>query len=433
MLSEKTTATVSTVRHQSDIVDLRKSILRTISELRQPQRILMPELGPVLDKMSDDEDAFKLLLPSELSADDRGAWCPPDISTLEFRFRYAQADDSLAELRRLLRLTRNLRDENSKHLSQAQKALTRTKGIFQSFRAKITRSGKRYSNARNAMLALDPDQKLGPGWMDRFKVLQDDDARGPGREEGDTSEGQFKPSWIWLVPRLSRSPAATTSSSSDHVATTTSSNEPAAASDLELLDSMRAHWAKCQARAERYEEETALTLEEMGRTLLYFEWKQAWWLSLQSERENSKTPPPEGVQRGLRAYAQRQANVYENITFSFANKWRKTLCSHNLYPSWLSRYPAASDPQDCSQLKADPKFPHASNDAPLPPSTPGDVAPMTNELETSNDVSMADEVEASGDEDEGESGDDEDEGESSDDDEYVPDAAEFDLQDDFMS
>ena len=283
------------------------------------------------------------------------------------------------------------------------------------------------------MLALDPDQKLGPGWMDRFKQLQDGDARGPGCEENDTSEGQFKPSWIWLVPRLGRSPAATTSSSSDHVATTTSSNEPAAVSNLELLDSMRAHWAKCQARAERYEEETALTLEEMGRTLLYFEWKQAWWLSLQSERENSKTPPPDVVQRGLQAYAQRQANVYKNITFSFANKWRKTLCSHNLYPGWLSRYPAASNPQDCSQPKADPKVPHASDKTPLPPLSPGDVAPMTNELETSDDVSMADELEASDGEDEGENSDDEDEGESSNDGEYVLDAAELDLEDDFMS
>ena len=105
VLSEKTVANVSTVRHQSDTVDLQKSILRTISELRQSQCILMPELGPILDKLSDDEtseDAFKLLLPSELSMDDRGARCPPNMPALEFRFRYAQADDSLAELRRLL-------------------------------------------------------------------------------------------------------------------------------------------------------------------------------------------------------------------------------------------------------------------------------------------------------------------------------------------
>ena len=29
--------------------------------------------------------------------------------------------------------------------------------------------------------------------MDRFKVLQDDDARGPGREEGDTLRGSSNP------------------------------------------------------------------------------------------------------------------------------------------------------------------------------------------------------------------------------------------------
>jgi hypothetical protein len=225
----------------------------------------MPTLGPILDEACDDkptEDSFKLFLPSELSVDDRVAWCPPGTPALEFRFRYAQADDSLAEMRRLLRLKRNLRDENTKHLHMAQRSITRTKGLFASFHTRIHRFADRYSHARNAMLSLDPDQLYSPGWMERYQKLDVRDICGPGREEKDTSEGQFTPSWIWLVPRLSHPPATSPSN-----ATTLPIDESAAASDRELTDSMRAHWAKCQARAERYEEEVVLTVEEMGRTL----------------------------------------------------------------------------------------------------------------------------------------------------------------------
>lgn len=184
MLSAKYEATVSTVRHQVESLELRNAVSRNVAELRRSQRILMPGLGPILDEMGNDEtaeDPFKLFLPSELSVNDRAVWCPPDIPALEFRFRYAQADDSLAELRRLLRLFRNFRDENSKHPNLAQKAVTRTKGLFDSFRTRIRRSGNRYSHARSAMLALDPDQKLSPGWTERFAKLDESDIRGPGR------------------------------------------------------------------------------------------------------------------------------------------------------------------------------------------------------------------------------------------------------------
>ena len=345
----------------------------------------MPRLGPILDEMGDDEDPPKLFLPSDLSAEDRSAWCLPDVPALEFRFRYAQADDSLAELRRLLRLFQNLRNQNSKHPGLAQKALTRTKGLFNSFRTRSRRAADRYSRARNAMLALDPDEKLSPGWTKRFQKLNDNDVRGPGRELEDTSEGQFTPSWIWLVPRLSHHLLPGATIPSNNLVTTATSASGSTVADSELNDSMRAHWAKCQARAERYEEEVTLTIEEMGRTLRYFEWKESWWLSLQSEREKSDFPPPVSVQRGLQAYALRQANVYRILILSFINRWRKTLLSlpHNLRPAWLSRYPATA----YSQGRSQPGVPHA-----IPPPLSSSLfhsdvtgAPLTTEMEISDD------------------------------------------------
>ena len=390
----------------------------------------MPGIGAILDEMDDDEttdDSFKLLLPSEFSVDDRNSLCPPDISALEFRFRYAQADDSLAELRRLLRLKRNLRDENTKHPLLAQKSVTRTKGIFNSFEAKINRSANRYSHARSAMLALDPDQKIGPGWIKRFQTLDSTDVRGPGREPDNTSEGQFKPSWIWLIPRLSHPPPLVTTPSGGRVATTPSNGCVATTpsvdgstgeNDPESTDSMCAHWAKCQARAERYEEEVALILEEMGRTLRYFEWKQSWWLSLQSQRGQLKPPPPVDVQRGLQAYALRQANIFDSLIMSFARKWRKTLLFHNLSPPWLSRYPAT---QDHSQPEPNPESPLSS------------LQPSGGDEDMDVDVSDDDDGNDDGGDDGDDAGDD-DGDDAGDDDEYLVDGEEgFDLEDEFMS
>jgi len=116
-----------------------------------------------------------------------------------------------------------------------------------------------YSHARDAMLALDPDEKFVPGWTQQFQMLKESDICGPGRERDDKSEGQFMLTWIWLVPQLSYPPPATTAqdgpatttpSSPDPEGKTTTTNEPTPASDEELADSMRVHWAKCQARAE---------------------------------------------------------------------------------------------------------------------------------------------------------------------------------------
>lgn len=352
VLSEKVEGKVTTAHRHAEILELKKMISRNLSELRQSQHILMPGLIPIFDETRDDvatDGSFKLWLPSELSVGERDSWCLPDIPTLEFRFRYAQADDSLAELCRLRRLIQGLQDQNAKHPSLAQRSITRTQGLFEGFQAKIRRCASRYSYARDAMLALDPDQELSPRWMQRFQKLNQTDIRGPGRGPDDRSEGRFVPSWIWLVPNSSSSPSqgdpAVTASSTSNPdnGTTVTSHGNSTTNDAEVADSMRVHWAKCQARAERYEEEVALIVEEMGRTLRYFEWKKSWWLSLRSERAESNTPPPADVQRGLDAYACRQANVYEVLIASCANQWKKLLASQGLTPDWITGYPATTD------------------------------------------------------------------------------------------
>lgn len=321
----------------------------------------MPGVQPLLD---DDEtsDDLKLWLPSELSQDDRAAWCLEGIPGLEFRFRYAQADDSLAEIRRLRRIVQGLLDQKAKHPSQSQRYSTRSKGVFGTFEARINRAVKRYRHARRALLALDPSEKLSHGWAQRFRVLEDADVRGPGRDLLKESDGTFQPSWIWLVPmQTSYAPGDEPPPKNPSTATGTNSS----LDDPEVADAMRVHWAKCQARADRYEEEVTLTVEEMGRTLRYFEWKRSWWLSLPSDREQSVVPPPIEVQRGLYAYACRQAHVYETLITSFVNRWRRLLVLHGLGSDWLRDHPIAIDP-----LSARPSRGHRSQPVAEPDPTP---------------------------------------------------------------
>lgn len=128
----------------------------------------------------------------------------------------------------------------------------------------------------------------------------------------------FQPTWIWLVPRLAGVvsdepvpasgtvpdpdiamagpsstildkpvPASGTIPDSD---ITMTGPTPTAAEKSQVANSMRTHWAKCQAQVVQFEEEVALTVEEMGQTLLYFEWKKSWWLSMQPNREQSAAP-----------------------------------------------------------------------------------------------------------------------------------------------
>jgi hypothetical protein len=291
-------------------------------------------------RLDTNPELFKLMLPSQLAFDNRQSWCLPGLSALEARFRYAQADDALAEIRRLRRLFQGLADQNKKHINSSQNTITRAKGTFERYKTRISRFATLYRHARRALITLDPIGGI-TGWTPRFLELQDADIRGPGREEGESSEGRTIPSWIWSVQKPSQSRDTSMPNNDPN----TNVDDPEhldlsgrAASGEEVALSIRAHWARCQARAERYEEEVELTLEEMRRTLEFFKWKSRWWLSLQDVRASSSAPPDPQVIHGLRAYAHRQASMYSSLVTTYVQHWRMFLFEHSLGQQWLILY-----------------------------------------------------------------------------------------------
>ena len=113
----------------------------------------------------------------------------------ETRLRLAQADDALAELRRLLRITVGLRDYKYTQLGPSQRAGTRARSLISRFQGKIDRCAERYRAARSALLNLDANGD----WSQRLFELRKEHVKGPGRGTEDESEGRRDVSWIWLM------------------------------------------------------------------------------------------------------------------------------------------------------------------------------------------------------------------------------------------
>lgn len=97
---------------------------------------------------------------------------------------------------------------------------------------------------------------------------------------------------------------------------------------------MRAEWAKSKARANRWEEEVTLTVEEMQCTIAFFDWKAHWWLNQASCRQVAAV----ALQSGLRAYAFKQADIYRALARSFPGKWHKNLVANSILIQWPSEY-----------------------------------------------------------------------------------------------
>ena len=259
-------AKTTTASSQVQILELCNTLSRNLTKLQKSQHILMPDLAPLLEN-NDDQDEIKLWLPSELPNTNRDVCCLPGIPQLEFHFCYTQADNSLAKIRCLCHLFQGLVDQSSKH-TNPQQSVTRAKAIFDGFQARIQSTVKEYLGSYSVMQALDPSEQLNPGWTKCFQPLEDVDIRGPSCKSYEKSEGGFQPSWIWLIPRLANDTVdgnSTQKESLDSLANDTmdgnsaqkesseslsTANPDPGLEELQVAESMRVHWEKCQAQAD---------------------------------------------------------------------------------------------------------------------------------------------------------------------------------------
>ena len=72
----------------------------------------------------------------------------------------------------------------------------------------------------------------------------------------------------------------------------------------------------------------------MRQTIVYYEWKQQWWLKQNPQPVTSE----DTIQHGISAYSQKQAHYCKCIAKSFARAWLPFLQSEGIKPEWEHRY-----------------------------------------------------------------------------------------------
>ena len=295
-------------------------------------------------------ETWPLFLPSAVPKDDRSLSYKGIVET-EQVLHLAQLQDSLEDLRRFRRALRNLRLYfKTNTAGEGQKTQTKSRTIETGVNNQIKRAVRRYRIAFRALLELDPTG----AWTNEYHELRDEDNRGPLKEVEETraSDGRYIPSWIWASPSVATIPG-----------------EGSTAEQQEVNETVRHEWMTCRARADRWIEEVELLQEEMRRVVVYLEWKSRSWSEKVGVRSSSCTPD---IQRGLDAYAHKQANVYREVAMSFAGQWLPYLKACGFKIKWATEVPWVSQVVS-PETKLPKQFPV------IPAHTPG-VLPAADSL-----------------------------------------------------
>jgi hypothetical protein len=317
-----------TPHESANVQEKRNSLAHRIQQWREVQLAYTPTVATLLvSNLTNSElplasfespESTNLFLPSSLPPELRDNATFKKIADKEFRLRIAQADDSLADIRRLRRLITGLTNFKKLNVSGAgNKPNTRMRTLHNRMMNKVDRSANRYIAARSALLSLDPS---GGNWKERLRELdKKKDIRGPGRDPDDqTSKGRYEISWIWTVTRPVN-------------------NSPDESEDSEALNtSLRPEWTKAKARRDRWDEEWQLVQEEMRRVVAYLEWRALWW----REQGRRCKVDDEGIMSGLRAYADKQAATLLDLARDSARQWIPALAKEGIVPDWATRYNA---------------------------------------------------------------------------------------------
>ena len=231
---------------------------------------------------------------------------------------------------------------------EGQKTQTKSRSVETGVNFRVKRSVWRYRTAYNAHLELDP----AGNWTNEYRELKDEDNRGPLKdaEEVGTGDGRYTPSWIWTAPSAMTLPG-----------------EGTVAEQQEVNETARHEWMTCRARADRWIEEVELLQEEMRRVLVHLEWKSSTWSQKVGIRAASSTPD---IQRGVDAYARRQAAIYRDIAISFASQWLPYLKATGCKIPWAADLPWVSEALS-RETKLPKWFPTVSTDTPRAPPTAG--------------------------------------------------------------
>ncbi|KIJ09041.1 hypothetical protein PAXINDRAFT_164415 [Paxillus involutus ATCC 200175] len=202
--------------------------------------------------------------------------CPLQLEQIEWQLRKGQAYDALDELRQALQSRSYMLKFKDRFLC-GQGANTRARNCLKSVDNKVNASAAKYRAAHNALSVLSGLLKI-VGWSDTFPALADDDIRAMTEGMDDSSEGRRTLLWIWKSCKK--------------------------ATDDESDEGLQ-------------DEEAQLLFEEKHCILAFFDWHAKWW----SQSTSTIKTGDEAYKEGLRAYAQQQATLHQQLAEHFCHIW----------------------------------------------------------------------------------------------------------------
>jgi hypothetical protein len=209
----------ATFLQKAKLLERANGLHRKIDNWRLIQAIYTPAVSTLLlraDKATPPGTAaelpqdIELLLPSDLCS--RGVTFDRRLADYEWRFRYAQAQDTLDELRNHLRVRSHLWKKKRRDI-RGVAANTQPQALLSRQQAKINASARKYRVTRQALVNLAEVLEK-DGWECSLLPLKAEDVKGlPGDEEAlkafvgkgkekakkiaRLGEGKREISWIW--------------------------------------------------------------------------------------------------------------------------------------------------------------------------------------------------------------------------------------------
>ncbi|KAL0566883.1 hypothetical protein V5O48_015119 [Marasmius crinis-equi] len=349
----------------------RTNLLQRIWRFRESQLVLMPGLRRLIEAEPGSEctrpETMKLFLPSSLDLHSRTVVCLPEVLELEAWLRYAQAHESLGQLRSQLR-ARSVAYRHTSRLALSQGTFTKMNHLQHKLETRIKAVTATYRGARATLLEL-----RGEGdWTSELRDLKDEDIRGiservlaqaekedyrVAQERAGVSEDtindvledhniptvSFNPllalgqsmhtlSWIWYTHSVVIGTAQSNGGSFD-----------------ELQDSLRSEWCKTRANARRSHEEVRLVDEEMRRAIEYCYYLSRWW----EQQIGRRTDLPVFLEEGLTAYAREHAHVERECGLAWSSTWSQVRIHSRKVLEYLLSTKHGELPEDIPELEVE--------------------------------------------------------------------------------
>ncbi|KAG1836189.1 hypothetical protein C8R48DRAFT_751702 [Suillus tomentosus] len=282
--------------HVSDIqkgtlARMRNVLCRKIEMWRSAQVLYMPAVqiltSTVDHQPSDNAEDISLWLPSNL----KSKLCDSRLRDHEWDLRYAQAHDSLEELRQCLRVHCSMLTFKREWV-HSQGSNTRAQNALAHVHARQVACTRRYRVAWEALNTLAPLLKK-ERWQGRLQDLKDEDVKPLVDLFGRETEGRRRLTWIWMMAGVDT------------------------ADDGGDMDGVRVEWCKSRARAMHWAEEVQLLHEEMRRVLQFLDWQANWWDEQWDRRDCRMTAEHEG----LVSYANKQPDIQCRLAVHFRLLW----------------------------------------------------------------------------------------------------------------